>query len=297
MSKPVVFVIGASGNIGSATVTALAAKYGDKLEIRAGVRNPDKAADKLKIPGVTVVKADMGGDKASLVSTLKGVDALFIVTPGNVENRVKLVMAAAEAGKEAGVKFLMTIGVVEVKGRDTAINRQFEGFESKIAQLGVPYAIICLPFFMENEFGNKDSIQGQSAIYGSVSPDKPFAKVAVEDAGNACAAILSDYSKHIGKTYTIISEHYTQGELAAAFSKALGREIKYIQIPFDVQKKGMIDLGLVEWAVDGLIEIFKFIEEGVPEAVLPGDGDYKKITGADPTTLDGWLSKYGGFFK
>jgi uncharacterized protein YbjT (DUF2867 family) len=296
MSKPVVFVFGASGNIGSATVTALAAKYGDKLEIRAGVRNPDKAADKLKIPGVTVVKADMGGDKASLVSTLKGVDALFIVTPGNVENRVKLVMAAAEAGKEAGVKFLLLLGMTGMTC-DTIFSRQFKGFESKIAQLGVPHAFVRFPYFIENEFVSKDSIQGQSAIYGSVSPDKPFAKVAVEDAGNACAAILSDYSKHIGKTYTIISEHYTQGELAAAFSKALGREIKYIQIPFDVQKKGMIDLGLVEWAVDGLIEIFKFIEEGVPEAVLPGDGDYKKITGADPTTLDGWLSKYGEFFK
>ena len=48
MAKPVVFVIGASGNIGSATVQALSAKYSDKVEIRAGVRNPDKA-DKLKV--------------------------------------------------------------------------------------------------------------------------------------------------------------------------------------------------------------------------------------------------------
>ena len=48
MAKPVVFVIGASGLIGSATVLALSAKYSDKVEIRAGVRNPDKA-DKLKV--------------------------------------------------------------------------------------------------------------------------------------------------------------------------------------------------------------------------------------------------------
>ena len=48
MAKPVVFVIGASGLIGSATVQALSAKYSDKVEIRAGVRNPDKA-DKLKV--------------------------------------------------------------------------------------------------------------------------------------------------------------------------------------------------------------------------------------------------------
>ena len=52
MGKPVVFVIGASGNIGSATVQALSAKYSDKVEIRAGVRNPDKA-DKLKVRHLT----------------------------------------------------------------------------------------------------------------------------------------------------------------------------------------------------------------------------------------------------
>ena len=42
MAKPVVFVIGASGSVGSATVQALSAKYSDKVEIRAGARNPDK---------------------------------------------------------------------------------------------------------------------------------------------------------------------------------------------------------------------------------------------------------------
>ena len=51
MAKPVVFVIGASGNVGSATVRVLSAKYSDKVEIRAGVRNPDKA-DKLKVRSV-----------------------------------------------------------------------------------------------------------------------------------------------------------------------------------------------------------------------------------------------------
>ena len=49
MAKPVAFVIGASGNVGSATVQVLSSKYADKVEIRAGVRNPD-IADKLKSP-------------------------------------------------------------------------------------------------------------------------------------------------------------------------------------------------------------------------------------------------------
>ena len=37
-----VFITGASGQIGSSTVIALSAKYADKVQIRAGARNPEK---------------------------------------------------------------------------------------------------------------------------------------------------------------------------------------------------------------------------------------------------------------
>ena len=115
MSKPVVFVIGASGNVGSATIQALAAKYASRVEIRAGVRNPDKA-DKLKsIPNVSVVKAEMG--TAELENTLKGVHSLFIVTPG-VINRAALTIATAESAKKAGVnhQLIVSIPTADKKG-------------------------------------------------------------------------------------------------------------------------------------------------------------------------------------
>ena len=107
MAKPIVFVIGATGNIGSATVIELASKHGDKLDIRAGVRNPEKA-DKLKgLAGVTVVQAEMG-DNEKLVEAFKGVNALYIVTPG-AENRAALTIATAKAAKSAGVKHLAVV--------------------------------------------------------------------------------------------------------------------------------------------------------------------------------------------
>ena len=87
MSKPVIFVIGATGNVGTATVQALSDKYAGQFDIRAGVRNPDKA-DKLKaLAGVTVVQATQG-DTDNLVGILKGVDALYIIAPG-IENHAQ----------------------------------------------------------------------------------------------------------------------------------------------------------------------------------------------------------------
>lgn len=123
MSKPVVLVIGASGNIGTATVAALSSNYADKVEIRAGVRNPDKA-DKLKaIAGVSVVQATMG-DKDTLKSTLKEVSALYIVTP-STENRIQLVTVTAETAKEAGVKFILVVSGIMAALTDTIIGAHF----------------------------------------------------------------------------------------------------------------------------------------------------------------------------
>ena len=135
----------------------LLSKYADKFDIRAGVRNPDKA-DKLKLPGVTVVKAEMG--TADLKETFKGVDALYIVTPG-ADNRMQLTVATAEAAKEAGVKFLLVVSVLLKKNTDIDILfiRQFTEIEAKITALGVFHCFFRLATFTENLWSFKDSIK------------------------------------------------------------------------------------------------------------------------------------------
>ena len=112
-AKPIILVTGASGNIGSATVSVLAARYADKVEIRAGVRNPDKVPAR---PGVTIVKAVMG-EKDQLKDPLKDVDALFIVTPTS-EDRAALTIKTAEAAKEAGVKFILVVSAPSMSHPD-----------------------------------------------------------------------------------------------------------------------------------------------------------------------------------
>ena len=294
MAKPIIFVIGASGNVGSATIQALSAKYADKLEIRAGVRNPDKA-DKIKLPGVTIVQAEMGA-KEKLKETLKGVDALFIVTPG-VENRGPLAIATAEAAKEADVKFILVVSVLTNSLTDTIFGRQFTELEGKVSSLGVPYAFLRLPLFVDNNWGSKDTIQGQSTFYGPVSPDKPFTPVVVEDAGNAAAVILSDYTKHTNKTYSVVSDRYTHSDLAKAFTEALGREIKYVQVPYDAAKQAFLGKGYPEWQVDGILEIFKLIDNDSPVTNQADLSVYKTLTGEEPTSIKAWVAKYGAAFK
>ena len=295
MAKPVVFVIGASGNVGSATVQALSSKYADKVEIRAGTRNPDKA-DKLKsLPNVSVVQAEMG-DKEKLRETLKGVHALYIVTP-TAENRAQLTIATAQAAKEAGVKHLLVVSgtIVELKG--SSIGQQCLEIETAVSQLGVPYTILRLPFFVENYFGLKDSIKGQGAIYCPVDGTKPFTTVVVADAAKAGAAILVDPTKHANKTYTIISDCHSYNDIAAAFGEALGKTVTYNRMPYDAMEQAFLGMGVPRWQVDGLFEVYRMIDSGSEQVTEADTSHFHQITGEQPTSLKAWVSQVKSAFQ
>ena len=294
MSKPIVFVIGASGKVGSATVQVLAEKYATKVEIRAGVRNPDKA-DKLKaIAGVSVVKAEMGS--AELKTTLQGVDTLFIVTPG-AENRAELSISTAKSAKEAGVKHQVVVSVIAVDRQDILFGRQFTEIETSLKALGVTYTILRLTIFFENNFGFKSSIKDAGAIYFPVDPSKKFCTASVGDIGKAAAAILVSPAKHAYKTYNIVGDHHSYGDVAAAFGEALGKTVTYNRVSYDAAKQAFLGKGLPEWHVDGLMELFKLIDSGDSAISTTESSDYNLIAGQQPTSLKAWVTQVKGAFE
>ena len=242
-----------------------------------------------------MVKAEMG-KKDELITTLKGVDALFIVSPGTLD-RATLTITTAEAAKAAGVKFLAVISAPSPELSDTVFGSHFTEIDGTISKLGVPYTFIRLPFFVDNYWAFKDGIVGQSTIYLPVDPTKPFPTVVVEDAGKAAAAILVYPQKHAGKNYTIVSDRHTHNDVAAAFSEVLGREVKFIRVPYEAARKAFLDKGAPEWIADRMMTIYRQIDSGSPLMSLANLGDFTTITGEQPTTIKSWVGKYGGAFQ
>ena len=295
MSKPVVFVIGASGNVGSATVQVLAEKYINEIEIRAGVRNPDKA-DKLKaIAGISVVKAEMGSPE--LKATLCGVDTLFIVSPG-VENRAELVIPTTQSAKAAGVKHQVVVsGPTADSHRDSLLGRGFNKIETSVKALGMTYTMLRLPMFFESYFGFKDTIKGEGAIHWPADPSKKFSAVSVGDIGKAAAAVLVNPAKHANKTYTIVSDHHSYGDVAAAFGEALGKTVTYNRISYEAAKQAFLGMGFPEWQLRVLMEFFKLIDNDDPVLYTTNASDYNLITGEQPTNLKAWVTQVKGAFE
>lgn len=296
MSKPTVFVLGCSGSVGSATVRALSRKYSDTLNILAGTRDiaSEKVASLRSLPGVTILHADMN-NKEALRDLLTGVTSLFIVTP---TNGFRLAIGAAEVAKASGVKHILTVSVLTVELTDTIYGKQYGELESSVKLLQIPYTFIRLPPFVDNYWAYKRPIQQNSSFSTPGDPTKPFSAVVVEDAGKAAAAIMAEPEKHYGKTYKLISNRHTLNELAAAFSQALGKNVKYERISYNDCRRRLVEVvGFSEEDADGILEIYRLTDEECPMVDDPEMSHFNQITGEKPTSLKEWVNEVAPAFK
>jgi len=109
MTKPVVAVLGGTGQQGGGVVDALL--DAGKFAVRVASRNPaSDAARELAVRGVEVVKADLL-DPGSLRSALTGAHGAFVVTnfwePAQAPRETEIGTAAVHAARAAGVQHLI----------------------------------------------------------------------------------------------------------------------------------------------------------------------------------------------
>ena len=224
--------------------------------------------------------------KSNFKDSFRGIDALFIVTPGT-EDRALLTLQTAEAG----VKFILAVSVPTVEHKNTILGSMYHEIETELPRLGIPYSLR-LPNFLDNNLSNKNSIKNESTIYSPVDPNRASSSVALEDVGRVAAIILTNYTQHINTTYTLISDHFTNNNLVKAFTFALGREIKYVCLSHDDTKQMYQQLGLPQWQSNGLMEMLKLIEDGIIKSGSPDLTIYRTLTGEEPTSLNAWIAKH-----
>jgi uncharacterized protein YbjT (DUF2867 family) len=94
--------------------------------------------------------------------------------------------------------------------------------------------------------GPKKGPDGKLAITMPMG-DKKLPGIAAEDIGKCALGIFKKGREYIGKTVGIAGEHLTGAQMAAALTKALGREVRYNDVPPEVYRSfgfpGADDLG------------------------------------------------------
>ena len=163
-AQPPVLVLGATGNVGAATVQELSKKG---IPTRAGVRDPssNKAANLAGLDGVDVVKADMG-EPDTLAAAMEGVAAMFVVTPG-AENRADLVSTALTAAKAANVPHVVVISLPCVASDEAILFKtQFSAIEASVRDADIPFSLLRLPMFIDNQVRAWANVWMQGCLIG-----------------------------------------------------------------------------------------------------------------------------------
>ena len=275
-----ILVSGATGKQGGAVARHLVSLG---FRVRALTRKPDKpAARALAELGIEIAKGDLN-DRPSVDRAFAGVYGAFGVQDSyeaGVDVETRQGKTFADAAKHAGVKHLVysSVGGAE---RETGI-AHFESkwqVEEHIRTLGGPITILRPVFFMNNWLYTKDAILG-GQIAQPLSPHTQLQQIDVDDIGAIAALAFANPDKWIGRTVEIAGDEMSMTKVAEVFSQVLKREVKYVQVPWDIfeQKAGKESTIMFRW----------FESSGYKADIKALRKEYPKLT-----TLESFVNKQG----
>ena len=228
-----VLVVGATGRQGGAVARHL---LETQFRVRALVRDPQKPrARALAESGIELVQGDLD-DHVSLERALDGTYGVFSVQnffQAGYEGEIRQGTAIADLAKKVGVEHFVYSSVGSAN-RDTRISH-FETkrkIEEHLRNLDLPYTILRPVFFMHNWEGMRERIF-EGVFEGPLDPGKPLQQLAVDDLGAFAARALAGPKRWIGREVDIAGDELTMLETARIFGQVTGREVRYVQIPWD----------------------------------------------------------------
>jgi uncharacterized protein YbjT (DUF2867 family) len=267
--KKMIAVVGATGAQGGGLARAILEDAKGEFAVRALTRKPDSdKAKALAAQGAEVVRADLD-DAESLKRAFAGAYGAFCVTNYwelfSPEKELAQATHQAQAAKAAGLKHVVWSTLEDTRqwvplsdNRMPTLMGKYKvpHFDAKgeaddiFVKLGQPVTLLITSFYWDNlvffGMGPKKGADGKLAITFPMD-DKKLPGIAAEDIGKCAYGIFKRGRDFIGKKVGISGEQLTGAEMAAAMSKALGKEIGYNAVPPDVYRSfgfpGADDLG------------------------------------------------------
>jgi len=248
MSQETILVTGAAGGVGSTARTAVAILQEQGHRVRAMVRKLDARADKLRDLGADVVVADML-DIVAVRAAMQGCSVVYFtmsVSPDYLEAAINVAVTAKSLGVKAFVNLSqMTLSQMsETETTRSPQQRQHWLAEQILHWSGLPVVYLRPTAFFDGLF----LLQAAKGIREDNVIRLPFADgktspIAAADVGAAAAAVLANPAPHIGKVYELTGpQSLTMTEIAKEFSGALGRTIRYVDVPPQIWEAKLLEL-------------------------------------------------------
>jgi uncharacterized protein YbjT (DUF2867 family) len=245
----------------------------------------EESADRVTRGSVEGVVGDMDRPE-TLVPLVDRAERIFLVSPmsPSIAAREQAVIAAAT---KADVRHVVKLYGAVVHDGDP-LDEQHQAVISALRECGLPWTLVSPQTVMEtNLIGQAEQIRAEGRMYGSAG-DGRLGIVAADDCARAAAVVLSsDVADYTGRNLKITGpEALTFTDIAACMSRALGRQIEYIDMSESEFAEGLIAAGYPEADLDMQILChFRQMRNGNAELVTD---TFREVVGEDPTSMEAW---------
>jgi uncharacterized protein YbjT (DUF2867 family) len=156
---------------------------------------------------------------------------------GGADAEVRQGINLADAANRSGVSHLVysSVGSADQNTGIPHFDSKFR-IEEHIQGIGIRYTIFRPVFFMENWFGTKEQIE-QGTLAQPLKPETQLQMIAVDDIGAFVAMAFDHAGRWDRRAVDIAGDELSMTEIAEAFSRAAGREVRYRQVPWDEFEK------------------------------------------------------------
>jgi uncharacterized protein YbjT (DUF2867 family) len=281
-----ILVTGATGTSGVEIVKAVL-ELGNIPRVLA--RDPEKAA-RLLGDEVEIARGDLA-DADSLEAACDGVEVALLLTaptPDTVADQTRFINAA----KRAGVRRIVKLSAAGAHpGAPTRFGDLHGRAERYLEESGLAWTHLRPSFFLQNLLGQAAAVKSGALYVPAGDGRAPF--VDVRDIAAVAARVLAE-DGHEQRVYDITGpEAVSYADVAAVFSKVLGREVKYVDVPPAAARQGMIDAGLPEWMAEAVNELNLAMKQwrfaGVTDVV-------RKVGQKEPVTVEQFVREHAGAF-
>jgi uncharacterized protein YbjT (DUF2867 family) len=294
-----ILVTGAAGDIGAIgrNLTAMLIAKGHR--VRALVRREDERAESLRRLGAAVVQGDLT-DLGSMHRAIEGCRRLYFgmsVSPAYLEATVNTAAVARHHGVEAFVNMSqMTVTQMSItETTDSPQHKLHWLAEQALAWSGLPVVTVRPTVFLEGFFLRLAAAgvceRDELAVPlggGRTSP------VSAVDVARAVAVILDDPAPHIGHIYNLTGpESVDLDHYARAFSSALGRTIRYRDVPVAAWTESLRAAGVSAHVVHHLAVMAALHAQGRYDRITD---DLLRLTGKPPTSMHDFVKLHEAEF-
>lgn len=305
--KKTIAVVGATGAQGGGLVRAILADPSGGFAARALTRDPaSPAARELAALGAEVARVDLD-DPASVRAAFEGVHGAFCVTffwaHLSAERELAEARTMAEAARDAGARHVIWSTLEDTRRHVPLSDPRMPTLQGKykvphldgkgeadrfFAEAGVPTTYLLTSFYWDNlihfGMGPKRDPDGK-LVFALPMGDAKLPGIAAEDIGRCALGVFREGAALVGKRVGIAGEHLTGAEMAAALGRALGEEVRYRAIPFEVYR------GLGFPGADDLGNMFQFFHDFSRELCEARGVEATRALEPGVQTFEAWLAR------